>query len=351
MELFTILFSRFSKPQQLTRKEFDMATSSQVEFFNRRRLLTAGATVSAGVLASSLFGQSAFGAGMQEQQTGDDPWSPLSPDTVQEIQRIIQAEGMVSDGVLSIDIDRDDIPDVRKDGLPIKPSFQIHGTLVFQGIGQGRVAMNGDMALKANEIDGFIDQLIAHKIIFQAEHQHFYDLSPMVWFVHFRMFGDPITIARGVKAALDVTSTPFPQTSPQNPTTPLPADELGQILGATPTIGAGGVVSIEIPRREALRLGGIRINPYLNVASSVVFEPHGGGNNAVVAPDYALTASEINRVIGFARKRDWDIGCLYNQEVDEHPQLYFSHHFKVGNSVTLAREVRAALEMTNSKFK
>jgi hypothetical protein len=50
------------------------------------------------------------------------------------------------------------------------------------------------------------------------------------------------------------------------------------------------------------------------------------------------------------RKRGWGIGCLYNQETDERPQLYFSHQFKSGDSVELAKEIRGALNLTRSKF-
>jgi hypothetical protein len=274
----------------------------------------------------------------------------LSQDTIDDIQAIIQAQGMVSNGILSIGIDRDDFPNIKKGNVPIKPSFQVNGNLFFQGIVGGRAAMNGDMALKPGEIDPFIDQLLTHNIVFQAEHQHFYDLSPMVWFIHFRMFGDPIEIAEGVKAALNATSTPFPQRSPNNPTTPLPAEELGRILGATPSIGANGVVTFDVPRKELIRLAGIRISPYLNIASSIVFEPHGGGEHAAVAPDFALIASEVNEVVRLMRARDWDIGCLYNQETDEHPQLYFSHEFKTGDSIELAEEIRAALNLTILNF-
>ncbi|MDP9064859.1 MAG: DUF1259 domain-containing protein, partial [Pseudomonadota bacterium] len=226
-----------------------MSTLQSKALINRRHLLAAGAAVS--VMGSGLGPKAANAA-----ESEDGRSAPLSQDTIDDIQAIIQAQGMVSNGVLSIEIDRDDLSDVRKNGIHILPAFQINGALFFQGFSEGRVAMNGDMALKADELDPFIDQLLAHDIIFQAEHQHFYDLSPMVWFIHFRMFGDPLKIAKGVKAALDATSTPFPQSSPINPTTPLPAKELGRILGAAPTIGANGVVSFEVPREEPIRLGG-----------------------------------------------------------------------------------------------
>ncbi len=172
----------------------------------------------------------------------------------------------------------------------------------------------------------------------------------MVWFIHFRARGDATTVARGTKAALNTTSTPFPQAPPAHPTTPLPAEELGDILGAKPSIGANGVVSFDVPRDDSITLGGVRINPYLNVATSVAFEPYGGGRNAAAVPDYGMISSEIQRVVGLQRSRGWDIGCLYNQETDEQPQLFFSHQFKTGDSLGLAREIRAALNLMDMKF-
>ena len=56
-----------------------------------------------------------------------------------------------------------------------------------------------------------------------------------------------------------------------------------------------------------------------------------------------MVTGEVNRVIGTMRSLGWDIGCLYNQETGETPQLYFSHDFKTGDPYALAREVRAGL--------
>jgi hypothetical protein len=48
------------------------------------------------------------------------------------------------------------------------------------------------------------------------------------------------------------------------------------------------------------------------------------------------------------RHRGWFQGCLYNQETDEHPQLYFDHMLKVGNAYALAAEIRRGLDLTAS---
>jgi hypothetical protein len=45
----------------------------------------------------------------------------------------------------------------------------------------------------------------------------------------------------------------------------------------------------------------------------------------------------------------WYQGCLYNQETDEAPQLYFAHMLKTGDAYALAREIRSGLDRTASE--
>jgi hypothetical protein len=73
----------------------------------------------------------------------------------------------------------------------------------------------------------------------------------------------------------------------------------------------------------------------------------------LTVPSDALAASAPAQAAGVSgalpvvvRRLGWDVGCLYNQETDESPQLYFSHMFKVGDPVQLAHEVRAGLDHT-----
>jgi hypothetical protein len=324
---------------------------------SRRELFLRGSKVVGGfVLGSALSSRAMAVTEPSGRALGPMPTLAATPTglgavTRQSIENILDAQGTIANGLYSVQINRTDITDVKLHGVPISPAFQINGTIFFQDLGNGRVIMNADMALKPKELDPFIGQLIRHNIVFQAEHQHFYDYTPEVWFIHFRAVGDPITIAQGIKAGLNVTSTPFPQKSTQNPKTPLPSQQIGEILGAKPTVVSGGVVTLDVPRKDPITLGGVLVNPYLNIASSIAFEPHGGGTKAAAVCDFALTASEINPLVGLMLGMGWDIGCLYNQETDEQPQLYFSHQFKVGEAVTLAHELRQGLEMTNSHFK
>lgn len=87
------------------------------------------------------------------------------------------------------------------------------------------------------------------------------------------------------------------------------------------------------------------------MATPIAFQPYGGSQNAAAVVDYGMVAREINPVVKLMRSMSWDIGCLYNQETDEHPQLYFSHQFKTGDALQLAREIRAGLDLMDVKLK
>jgi len=317
---------------------------------SRRRAITLGGSVAGGLLAASssqLFSSSLASASSRTATTsiGNLP--------VQQIEQIMQAPGMVTDGVLGVQIERKDLHVIQRipgDGeVPFKPEWENNGTFFFQPLGNGQAIMNGDFGgLLPNEIDPFIDKLLEGGLVFQALHQHFYDLEPQVYFIHMRGIGDPLQLARATIEAVKVTPTPLPQTSPSHPTTPLPAQELGNILGAPASVEGAGVVSVMVPRRNTVTLQGVQISPFLNIATSIDFEPLGNGLQAAVAADFSMVSSEVQNVIQVMRQQGWVIGCLYNQETDEQPQLYFSHTVKIGNAIQLAQEVRRGLNQTNS---
>ncbi|WP_168221320.1 DUF1259 domain-containing protein [Actinomadura sp. WMMA1423] len=269
---------------------------------------------------------------------------------VKAIETILQADGRVSEsGVLEVEMDRTDLhvsggrPRVR-----FKDGFQIQNELFFQSLGRGKAILNGDLALRPQEIQPVIDAFIAQGLTFQAQHQHLYDLRPMVWFVHFRGLGDPIRLARAARAVIARTSTPLPQHSPPNPTTPLPVRELARILGGDATVGENGIVTVTAPRTDRIGLGGVVVDPDLGVSTNIQFQPLARGRAAVI-PDFSMTASETQPVISVMRHRRWEVGCLYNQETAEIPQLYFSHMYRVGDPVALARQIREGLNHTAAK--
>jgi hypothetical protein len=189
----------------------------------------------------------------------------------------MQAKGTVSGGVLNIELDRDDIGDVRGPlGVIFTPSFEINGNVFFQPLAGGRALMNGDLALKPDELQPFIDALLRNGLVFQAFHQHLPDLDPPVWFMHFRGVGGPLDLARAAHAAVRATATPLPQAPPAHPTTPLDPERLGRILHGEAEVGGEGVVTVSVLRRNRFILGGVRARSETNLMTTVEFKPLGG---------------------------------------------------------------------------
>ncbi len=267
-----------------------------------------------------------------------------------QIQQIVQAQGTVTKGVLSIDIQRQDIGDVAGPlGVTFTPAFQLDGTLTFQPLGNGNAFFNGDLALKPEETNPVIDAIIANGLIFQAFHQHYIETTPNVWFIHFRGEGDALKLAQAVHNVLGATSTPLPQTMPSNPTTPLDADRLASILHGDAQVGDEGVVTVAIDRSDTIVIDGIRVSPEANISTNVQFKPlSSSGSNAAVGPDFSMEASEVMPVVSLMRGLGWFQGCLYNQETNEYPQLYFDHMLKTGDAYTLAQEIRRGLDLTDA---
>lgn len=317
-----------------------------VHAVSRRRAFALGGGLAAGGVLASPFPAAADAAATvpaaDQQQHGSLP--------AEEMQQILQAQGMVSKGVLSIGIDRDDIGDVAGPlDVTFTPSFEVNGALTFQPLGNNRAFFNGDLALKPQECNPFIDAIIDNGLIFQAFHQHYIETSPNVWFIHWRGEGAPLRLARAVKNVLDVTSTPFPQKPPAHPTTPLDPDRLARILHGSAQVGAEGVVTVTVDRTDRIVIDGIHVSPEANISTEVQFKPlSSSGSRAAVGPDFSLQSSEVMPVVTVMRRQGWFQGCLYNQETNEHPQLYFDHMLKTGDAYDLAREVRRGLDLTDT---
>lgn len=312
----------------------------------RRTTLAAGGAMMAGLVAAAMPG-AALG------QTG--PGAPgVPPNTtglpVQDLQRILRAPGRIMGRVLHITQLRRFLNDVVGPAdIPFKPAFAVHNDFYFQSLPNGRAVLNGELALRAEEINAVIDRILSTGLILQSFHQHFFNLDPQIWHVHLRASGSPYGVARGVEYVVQATGTPLPQTAPQNPTSTLDVPRLRRILGGDTEIHEDGVVAVHIRRREDVTLGGVPIDARLGIGHAVHFEPLADGRTAV-APKFALLAQEIDTVLRLMRREGFDVHCLYNQETAETPQLYFSHLLAVGNPYWYARVIRRVLQQTNTRF-
>lgn len=317
-------------------------TPDRQDHVTRRAALALGGTAIGGVMAAASPAASLGRSRRIRSRHGRLPSG--------EIQRIVGAEGSFSGGVLGIELQRRDIGKVSgPGGVELTPSFQVQGSLTFQPLSSTRAFFNGDLALKASEVNPVIDAILDNALVFQGMHQHFIDLDPMVWFIHFRGEGEPRALARAVRKVVAATDTPLPQEKPSHPQTPLDHTELAKILHGSSEIGEEGVVTVTVNRNDRILVGDVHVSPEANVSTTVQFRPLDRiGTRVAAVPDFAMTVGEIDRVCRTMRAARFEIGCLYNQETGEHPQLYFAHMIATGGPQALARKIRRGLDHTRA---
>ena len=182
----------------------------------------------------------------------------------------MQIDGSMSNGVLGYSFDRTDITNVTLHGVPIKPAFEINGDMDFQPLGGHRAFLNGDLPVTTSAMDRTITTILANGLTFQAEHQHFYDFSPMVWFIHIRGRGDALSLAKRVHRVLVAGGVPLPQSSPSNPKMPFDVARIKRILHAyDDQVGTDGIVTFFVARRNPIFIDGVRVNPATNIATNI----------------------------------------------------------------------------------
>jgi hypothetical protein len=311
---------------------------------NRRGALALGG----GLAAGGLF--SAPSAAAAKATTKMDPTRHQHGKLpVKQIEQIVQAQGTVSSGILDIPISRSDLSASGPLGVTQDGAFELQGNITFQPLGDHQAFLNADQPLLASETQPFITALFANGLTFEAFHMHYIALDPQIWFVHYRGTGRPLALARAAHAALKATATPRPQMTPSNPKTPLNPKRLGHILHGMASVGEEGVVTVNVSR-PPVHIQGVVVEPGANIETTVMIKPlNASGSMAAVAPDFSLQGKQVQPVTQLMNRNGWFIGCLYNQETQEHPQLFFSHMIKVGDPYALAIEVRAGLNLTNSE--
>lgn len=233
-------------------------------------------------------------------------------------------------------------------GVAIKPAFALGSWVAFKAHGDGAVAM-GDLVLTDEELPKVIARLQEGGVEQTAIHHHIIRESPRVLYVHVHGHGDPVAIATTVHSALSLTGTPAP--SPPSPpsTQPLGIDTaaITSALGQAGRIN-GGVWQVSVPRVETITSDGFEIPPSMGLGTAINFQPTGGGKAAITG-DFVMLGTEVNPVIKALGGHHIEVTSLHSHLLDENPRLFFMHFWANDDAVTLARGLKAALDLTNSK--
>lgn len=153
------------------------------------------ATALKGALARSSTPMGPISAGRPSASTVD--WK--------RIEEILGVRGRDRGGVLQIGVPRKE-KIVMGGGLEVPPFMGTATAINFQATPKG-VATTGDFVLTAPEVNPVIRELRKAGIAITALHSHMLDEHPRMFFMHFWGNGDPIRLARGLKAALEKTNS------------------------------------------------------------------------------------------------------------------------------------------------
>ncbi|GGL61277.1 hypothetical protein GCM10010129_01020 [Streptomyces fumigatiscleroticus] len=309
------------------------------------RLRLAGANAAL-LLVLAACGTASTGRAGPEGAEGHRPRPPVTTSAGDwtGVARALGRTGTLSEGsVYRVPLLRDDLT-VFTHGVRIEPELALGGTASFAKYHDGTMLM-GDLVVTERELPKVTDALQAAGIDQTALHKHLPAQHPDIWWTHIHAMGDPVTLAKGVRAALAATHTPPASPPPASPP-PVDLDTSGidTALGRKGTAD-GGVYRFVLPRSRPVTDGHHVLPSTLGITNAVSFQPLGDGK-AALSGDLVTTAAETQKVIRALRKGGIDIVELHNHTQDEHPRLFFLHFWATGDGVGLARSLRPALDST-----
>src|SRR6516162_984340 len=112
---------------------------------------------------------------------------------------------------------------------------------------------------------------------------------------------------------------------------------------------SGEVHRYGLPRGDLkVSLDGVALKPGFAFGGWIAFEPM--GDKAMMMGDLVLTESEINPVMSKLLSEGVQVTALHNHLLRATPPTFYMHVAGTGDPAQLARNVRAALEATQTPF-
>jgi len=233
-------------------------------------------------------------------------------------------------------------------GVTVKTSFALGGWLAFRMVDAKNAMAMGDLVLLESEVAPVIAALQAGGISQTALHNHMNGEQPAVWYLHVMAHGDPATIARAARKALELTKTPLATPGPAAATTvDLDTAAINHAIGVAGKV-VGGVLQYSVPRVETIKDGGHEIPPSMGTSTPINFQPTGEGKAAIIG-DFVMLASEVNPVIKVLSDGGIMVTTVHSHWLDEQPHVIMAHFWANDDAVKLAKVLGAALDKTKSK--
>jgi hypothetical protein len=142
----------------------------------------------------AVFARTATPLGREQEEPPTGDWSAI--DSI--LGPHAEAEGRVAEYVFPRK------EHLRVHGVPVKSTGMLEtaSEVVFQQLGNGRVACGGELFVLPSEVDAVVRALDEHALHVTAVHNHMVDETPRMYWIHWYSVGDGLPLARGVAQAL-----------------------------------------------------------------------------------------------------------------------------------------------------
>ena len=265
------------------------------------------------------------------------------PSDYQEVLKSLDRKGDFKDGVLKVNIPRNDLK-MTVQGISTPTPFGFGGWVSFTKTTDGSEVMMGDLVLLQDEVNPVMSALLDNGIEVTALHNHFFWDDPHVFYMHVHGMGKAEDLARRVKPAFDLIGHVQPVTVAALSTggAALDTAKIAQIVGHTGE-QSGTVYKITVGRDDlAMKDRGAKINARMGLNTWAAF--YGTQEDAVVAGDIAMLESELTPVLKSLRKNGIDVVAIHHHMTEEKPLVIFLHYWGRGPADKLANSFKAALD-------
>jgi len=265
------------------------------------------------------------------------------PAEYQQVLTTLGKQGDYKANVLKVNIPRNDVS-VTVANVKTPTPFGFGGWIAMTK-GTGMDVMMGDLVLTQDEVNPVMSALLENGLEVTALHNHFFWDEPRMFYMHVHGHGTPADLARKVKPALDLigntsrSSAPAAAAAPSGTT--LDTGKLAQIVGMQGE-QTGAVYKITIGRDDLkMTEMGAPINARMGLNTWAAFV--GTNDNAAIAGDVAMVASEVTPVLAALRKNGLDVVAIHHHMADTRPTVYFLHYLGTGPAEKLATGFKAAV--------
>jgi len=268
------------------------------------------------------------------------------PAAYQQVLDTLGKTGDFKEDVLKVNIPRNDVS-VTVANVKTPTPFGFGGWVAMTK-GTGMDVMMGDLVLTQDEVNPVMSALLDNGLEATALHNHFFWDEPRMFYLHVHGHGSPAELARKVKPALDLIGKgarpALPVAAPGGPalTPAIDTAKIAQIAGHQGETN-GAVYKITVGRDDLkLMEMGAPITSRMGLNTWAAFI--GTNDNAAIAGDVAMLATEVTPVLKVLRKNGIDVVAIHHHMTDTQPAIYFLHYWATGPADKLAIGFRAALD-------